>query len=498
MIKLFVFLYIVIKLYYCLNIYQQSHYSVGGYIKYFFKHFLYMNLFVLLIGLVGIILNNYLAYLVVLVYMIIYASLFYTKAKKKLVITKRIIRMTLAIFFQTIALLVLLDIRICIIGMIIYEFLVIPLMLCLSVLEMIISKHYLNLASSKINKYSGNIIAITGSAGKTTTKYLFGELLSCIDSTFYTQKSYNTPLGIAKSINEQNLELFENLILEFGASKRGDIGYLKKLYRYDTAVITSILPTHLDTFKKVENILTEKVKIIDENQHLKLGIINADIALLRDYPFKTKAPIISYGIEYGDYRASNIVSENNLEFDIDYRGEKLLHIKCHLVGRHNVLNILALFAYAHYQNYNLDRINKRLGLIKNFDNRLEVKYYKNYTLYDDSFNSNIKGALAALDILKGNSGLRCVMTPGFAEVSRDKSLIEKYAMAIASSVDLCILVGAYETRALFLELNKYKVMVYVVNNLKEAYQVFFDRLGRGKGNLLIENDLPDYYLRRFL
>ena len=124
----------------------------------------------------------------------------------------------------------------------------------------------MNKAKKKIMSINPLIIGITGSAGKTSCKHYLYQMLKDKYITFMTPKSYNTVLGISKSINHDMNKFTEVAIIEFGASHNGDIKKSLRVARPNISLITNISIQHLETFKTVDNIIKEKCLLMESSE----------------------------------------------------------------------------------------------------------------------------------------------------------------------------------------------------------------------------------------
>ncbi|WP_243665356.1 Mur ligase family protein, partial [Rhodothermus marinus] len=106
------------------------------------------------------------------------------------------------------------------------------------------------------------IIGITGSYGKTSTKFIIAEILSLRYQVLATPGSYNTPMGICKVINEQLRPEHQVLVLEMGIRHPGDIRELCAIARPDIGVVTAVGPMHLETMGSIEAIAREKSELV--------------------------------------------------------------------------------------------------------------------------------------------------------------------------------------------------------------------------------------------
>ena len=204
--------------------------------------------------------------------------------------------------------------------------------------EFLIKNKYITKAKRKIEKADCLKIAITGSYGKTSTKNYINDVLKNKYIVKSTLKSYNTPLGISKYINETKFDFTDFLIYEFGARRIGDIKELKEYFDYDISIVTSIGSMHIDTFKDINNIINEKMSIV-KNDLSHITILNYENEFIRNYPITCQK--YTYGFDYGDFRAKNIkLSINGTNFDLYMRDEFIKRFDVKVLGRGAVLNLL--------------------------------------------------------------------------------------------------------------------------------------------------------------
>jgi len=121
-------------------------------------------------------------------------------------------------------------------------------------------------------------IGITGSYGKTSSKNILNEILSEKYYVLSTPASFNTPMGLTITIREQLKSIHQVFIAEMGADKVGEIDFLSKFIRPQYAIITSVGPQHLNTFKTLENIIHEKTRL---NEHMHFSGISVIILMIR-------------------------------------------------------------------------------------------------------------------------------------------------------------------------------------------------------------------------
>ena len=202
--------------------------------------------------------------------------------KKAFVVTARIRRMYITYFILFILLIligVLADSKIAIIlanifSMVAYTFVYIVNRINRPI-EKSIRKGFCTKASRKLKEIPNlKVIGITGSYGKTSTKYAINTILSQKFNTLMTPESYNTTMGVVRTINE-NLTLTHQLfICEMGAKYVGDIKEICDIVHPDFGIVTAIGPQHLDTFKSLQNVKKTKLELVDSLPQEGLAFVN--------------------------------------------------------------------------------------------------------------------------------------------------------------------------------------------------------------------------------
>ena len=479
------YIYAIIKLYLILDIYQQAHYYIKPYFKHFIFNILVYDLFPFIIFDIALFFNNIIAQIIASIILIAIA-IFHSCLKVKLKFSKRIIG---TIILSIIYLFIFLN-KYTYYLLIISEFLLIPLFILEGLLSKLLNRKYIKKALEKHKLYNGINIAITGSYGKTSTKNLFKEILNLNYKALATPKSFNTELGVASFINDNIIDVYDYLILEFGAAKRKDISKLSNLFKPNIAVVTEVGYMHMDGFKTIENVLSEKMQIVKDTD---IVILNYQNELIRNYSVNNPI-ILSYGFNYGDYRALNI---NNGKFDFYYKDEFIHHFDTAFIAKHQILNLLAVLAYSHYIGIDFVKIAGLLKAIKLTEKRLEIREIGNRVILDDSFNSNFNGFKNALKVLKKYDKKRILITPGIVELGKyECEIYSVLARHIAYSCDLVILVGNREVNNLYRVLKLYDIKIFRAATFKKAYSMY-SKISNNSA-LLIENDLPDLYRRGLL
>ena len=250
------------------------------------------------------------------------------------------------------------------------------------------------------------IVAITGSAGKTSTKDMIGSVLNQKYKVYKTPGNLNGQIGLPLSLLEA--DDVDIIVLEMGMNGFGMIHNLTKIAEPDLAVITNIGTAHIGLLGSRENILKAKLEILDGMKKSAPLAINNDNDLLQNLQIPN--PLIKCGLSLNsDYRAENIkVLKGKTNFDIS--GET---ISLPLMGDVFVSNALLAIAVGTYFDVPFSLIKKGLETVSISGNRMKIETLKNgATLIDDTYNSNLEALKEALNTLKEYPGKRKIAVIG--------------------------------------------------------------------------------------
>ena len=314
-----------------------------------------------------------------------------------------------------------------------------------------------------------------------------------------TPESFNTTLGVVRTINEKLEPTHEIFVCEMGAKNVGDIKEICDLVNPEFGILTAIGPQHLETFKSLENVQKTKMELVDSLPNNGIAFVNNEDENICKINFNKNN--IKYGLdEKSDYYAYNIrMEETGSIFDVHTPTEEITNIKTKLLGEHNILNIVGAIAVAEKMELNSDEIRAGIRFLKPVPHRLELKRNPNGTIIiDDAYNSNIKGAKMAVKTLgRFENKTRILVTPGIVDLGE---YAKKYNVELGEEAtkycDFIILVGEKQAENLnegIQNKNYPKDKVYVAKDINDA----FKKLGEfdaTKSVVLLENDLPDNYL----
>lgn len=343
------------------------------------------------------------------------------------------------------------------------------------------------------------IVAITGSYGKTSTKFIMKTLLSERFNVCYTPGSFNTPMGITMVINNDLDAAHQILILEMGARYAGNIDELCEIARPDVSVFTNVGLAHLETFGSQENIAHTKGAIIRHLPSTGTAVVNSDDMWVMSQVTRTDISVIPVGLESGRLRAENIrYDAAGCHFTAILDGAERAEVTTKLLGAHNVLNILVGFGVGIHFGLRLQTMALAASRIEPVEHRLELKRIGVATMIDDAFNSNPVGAANAVEVLRQfTGGRRVIVTPGMVELGAiEAEENRKFGEAIGrADLELVILVGEERSKPILEGIRATgfsEVKIRVEASLFSANEFLRGYLQQGDV-VLYENDLPDLY-----
>jgi len=346
------------------------------------------------------------------------------------------------------------------------------------------------------------VVGITGSYGKTSTKFILAELLRQRYNVYATPSSYNTPMGMCLAVNEHLTPAHQVLVLEYGIRYPGDMDELCEIARPDTSVVTTVGVAHLDTMGSVDAIAEEKGKLVEYTEEDGPAVLNMDDERVDAMAERTSGPVWRISAE-GNPEAD--ISAHDVEYDTNGTSFRVrddtgteARFRTRLLGVHNVTNVLLAVAVGRSLGLRVREMAHAAERIEPIEHRLQLRSDGEITVIDDAFNSNPVGARNAVEILsRMDGGRRVIVTPGMVELG-DRQWPENKAFGTVIAehdIDLAVLVGEEQTVAIregLTEAGFPDDRVEVVPSLFEAQDLLDRRLEAGDV-VLYENDLPDQY-----
>lgn len=382
--------------------------------------------------------------------------------------------------------------------LIIQPFVVVILNLTILPLEIFINNFYFNDAIKKIEKIKPFTIAITGSYGKTSTKFFINQMLEEKFNTYMTPESYNTAMGITKVIRNNLKEDNKIFVAELAENEVGGFKRLLKLIKPNISVVTSVGIQHLEEFgneKKIYNEIDYFVNYSLNSKNCEMVVLNGDYQFLLKYSHpKIKKCSIEKKLDcYGEIITTNIYGS---KLKLYFNNQEIL-CETKIVGRENLRNIIIASCIAYKMGLSLNEISKYIKDLKPPLHRLNLIKSGNILIIDDAYNSNPVGAKMALDLLSTyNNGRKIIVTPGFIDLGeKEYDENKKFGEYMIGRVDYVFLVGGKRTKAIYEGLknsNFNSENVFIFKNFFEANN-FLKKFLKPFDAILFENDLPEIY-----
>ena len=375
-------------------------------------------------------------------------------------------------------------------------------------LEAQVRRGFLRRARRRLGEVKPLVIAVAGSYGKTSTKHILAHLLEQYGSTLATPKSFNTLMGVCRTVNDVLEDGHRTFIVEMDAYAPGEIAAICDLVRPRHALLTSLGPQHLERFGTLQRIgdaLYESIEALPEDGFAVIYAGDAATAALAERARQTGRVVISYGIA-GEAEALDVVADSvritatGSRFTWRWDAEGLRHdLVLPLLGRHQALNVSAALAAVHQLGLPLGPALAALSSLRPVDHRLQPVATGNaITVIDDSYNANPVGVHNGLEVLAElDARQRILVTPGLVELGEvEDDENRRYGEHAARVCDHVIVVDARPGRAFQEGLRAAGLdesRIHVVRSLADATAVIGQVAAAGDA-VLFANDLPDTYL----
>lgn len=501
-----------------LGILQQEHYKSGAFLKWYFKRgnitrqrveLLTLSL-LLLLALFNVCFSflGYRGANLTALAPFFFLNMFYYLTevkyalKVKTNVTPRLIRLAVCIFVVSSALCVGLCFGLCALAAyvdlewlylmrfvpvaivpLVTPFLVALCVLLMNAYEIPHGKRFVKKAKKALEASACIKVGITGSFAKTSVKNFAATILSEKFRVIATPASFNTPLGIARTVNEKGCDC-DVFLAEMGARFTGDIKELCEMVHPTYGVITGVCCQHLETFGSLEKIKSEKGVLAQYCKSVVLGESAQELG--------AQADALVYG---KDFFAENLVlGSDGTSFDLRMEG-KTVPVKTKLLGRHAAEDLALAAALCFSLGMSVEDIAAGIEKVEPVEHRLQLlKGTNGVNVLDDAYNSNVEGASCAVEVLRLFEGEKYVVTPGLVELGEMEEDENKKLGAQLVGLHV-VLVGETLVRGVregYLEAGGSADDLVIVPTLQKAQEWLAERLQSGD-TVLFLNDLPDIY-----
>lgn len=248
------------------------------------------------------------------------------------------------------------------------------------------------------------LIAVTGSAGKTTTK----DTIASLTGAARNEGNLNNHIGLPLSLLRLN-EGAKAAVLEMGMNHAGEIRFLAEIAHPNIGVVTNVGTAHIENFDSIDGIALAKRELIEELGAHGTAVLNYDDARVRSFAEIHSGPVVTYGIEQGAaVRAEDVeLTATGASFRIrDTRFE------IYLPGKHGVWNVTAGVAVGSILGIPLEQMAEAARSLQSGKMRGERLLHNGITILNDCYNSNPEAAKAMLDTLAAMPGTRRIAVLG--------------------------------------------------------------------------------------
>ncbi len=288
--------------------------------------------------------------------------------------------------------------------------------------------------------YNGQLVAITGSSGKTTVKNMVRAVLAQRGATLATEGNFNNEIGVPLTLLRLHSEV-EFAVVEMGAAKAGDIAWLCELARPTIALLLNAMPAHLEGFGSVDGVAAAKGEIFDRLGETDVAIINADQPWAKQWRKRAAAAtVLDFGLEQPAAISARGIHTRGVE-GVSFTASTPvgdMAMRLTLPGVHNVTNALAAVAVGLACEISLTDIRDGLESMQPVDGRLRsLRSLRGVAVIDDCYNANPGSVQAAIDLLAACPGRRTLVLGAMRELGENSSTLHREVgeYALAAGID---------------------------------------------------------------
>ena len=305
------------------------------------------------------------------------------------------------------------------------------------------------LAAGNRNESDAQLVAITGSSGKTTVRQLTASILEQMGEVLATEGNLNNHIGVPLTLFRMAPE-HQYGAVELGASGLGEIAHTVAIVRPKVVILTNAGQAHLEGFGSYQNIVKAKGEIIDGVAEQGLVVLNRDDPAFEQWLERAgECRVLSVSRmkhPEADYRAeAQVASDQTMVVTAEGPDGWRCVFTLPLVGEHNISNALCAIAACRELGATDEQLVQGLSGVQAVKGRLQViEPAPGFTIIDDSYNANPASMKAAIDVLSGYRGQRVAVLGAMAELGAqgDELHAEVGAHAKEKGIERLLLVGS--------------------------------------------------------
>lgn len=300
-----------------------------------------------------------------------------------------------------------------------------------------------SLARFYLDKFNVDLIGVTGSVGKTSTRDIIYSVLNEKYKTLKNELNYNNEIGIPKTLFNLDYS-YEKAVIEMGIDKKGDISYFKTIAPLKHAVISNIGLSHIANFKNQEGIFHAKMEIAKDFNKENTLIVNGDDNFLKTLKDK-KLPynLLTYGFDKDNtiYCVSYEIVNGKINFKVNFRN-KVYDYTIPSIAKHNIYNAMSAILIGNLYNLTYEEIKKGLESVSFTEGRLTIINKKDITIINDCYNASLDSIKSALNVLSTFKTRKVAILGDVLETgSYEEEIHKNIGKSIIGNTDILILVG---------------------------------------------------------
>src|SRR5580658_7168420 len=289
-----------------------------------------------------------------------------------------------------------------------------------------------------LKQWGGEVIGVTGSAGKTSTKDVIAAMLAVgmpVGKTIGNLNNHvGVPLSILRSPDESRVA-----VLEMGMNHAGEIRALSAIAKPRIGVVTNVGHAHIEAFDSIEGVAAAKRELIEALPPDGVAVLNADDPLVSKFRASHPGYTLTFGIDSpADFRADDVqITDQGVAFQVEG-----VNFESSLLGRHSVLNILAGLAVASLYGLRPRQLTDVVKDLAAPSMRGQRLMHDGVLILNDCYNSNPDAARVMIDVLRETPDKRRIAVLGeMLELGRWSESLHRDVGSYVAKSGIDVLVG---------------------------------------------------------